>query len=182
MADYPNQVTFRFVEVELLDDLRQLGFVEGDVMAAKTEHDRHQVMDICEDGNIDMVRRVMNRAFAECVELCYPYSKIPMSESDLTDIDDVLYNGSPNYGPLKPVTQYVMELNLPNEFSETTVKLIEAYIHEYLICSVMCYWMSIVKPEAEAHWKEKVEAAGQSIRSSLNSRCGRVRRPLTPFG
>lgn len=138
-------------------------------MEVNTEHDRHQVFDICEDGNVDRVTRVLDLAFAQCVELCYPYSKVPVANE--TILDDTL-----EYREV-----YEMKLLVPTDFSYTTVELLRRLIHELLVYKVMADWMSLTKPSSKSNWQEKIENTEQEITSMLNARIGRVRRTLTPF-
>jgi len=154
---------------ELLYDCKNYAYIEGDVKKVQDEHERHQVIDIGEEGNVDRVTRVLNLSFAQCVELCYPYSKETVDEETVGD--DVL---------TEPVA-YVMKLLVPDDFSKTTVELLKHLIHELMIYKVMADWMSITNPESTAAWKEKAEAIEQEIRTNLNSRVGRVRRTQTPF-
>lgn len=162
-------VTLTFKREELLYDCKNLGYIEGDVMRTQDEHDRHQVMDIGEDGNVDRVTRILDLAIAQCVEMCYPYSKLPVE--DVTEMDDTLTE----------TNAYVVQLLVPDDFSQTTVTLLERLIHELLVCRVMADWMSITKPESKANWEGKIEGLEAEILGNLNSRCGRVRRTQTPF-
>lgn len=162
-------VTLLFKREELLYDCKNGAFIEGDVMEVNTEHDRHQVFDICEDGNVDRVTRVLDLAFAQCVELCYPYSKVPVANE--TILDDTL-----EYREV-----YEMKLLVPTDFSYTTVELLRRLIHELLVYKVMADWMSLTKPSSKSNWQEKIENTEQEITSMLNARIGRVRRTLTPF-
>ena len=59
-------VRLTFKREELLYDIRNNAYVEGDVMQVNDAHDRHQVQDIGEEGNIDRVTRVLDLAHAEC--------------------------------------------------------------------------------------------------------------------
>lgn len=79
-------VKMTFKREELLYDIRNNAYVEGDVMQVKTEHDRHQVQDIGEDGNIDRVTRVLDLAHAECEEALFPYTKENLEQE--TEMDD----------------------------------------------------------------------------------------------
>lgn len=162
-------VTLTFKREELLYDCKNLGYVEGDVMRTQDEHDRHQVMDIGEDGNVDRVTRILDLGIAHCVELLYPYSKVPVE--DETYMDDTL----------EDTDEYIVQLLVPDDFSQTTVTLLERLIHELLVDMVMADWMSITKPESKANWQEKIEQVETEIRTNLNGRCGRVRRTQTPF-
>lgn len=160
-----------FEREELLYDIRNLAYVEGDTMGEDKEHSRHQVTDICEEGNIDRVLRVIGTAFSECVETLYPYTKEALCglNSWHTDI------------PQTDCTEYSIPLDVPTGFSGTTLRLLEKLVHEYMVSRALADWMSIVKPEAEERWTRKYEAIRGKIRSCLTSRSGRTRRRMRPF-
>lgn len=175
--DGTKTVTLQFLRNELLYDIGQYGYVEGDVMKASggqkelehLDHGKHQTQDILEDGNVDMVTRHLDLALAHCRELLFPYSKSPVA--DYTEMDDVLTDTS----------YYTIELNVPGDFSQTTVDLLEQLIHNLLVYYALWGWLSITKPEAAGKWLEQVNAMEGEIKSSLARRCGRTRRPLRPF-
>lgn len=163
-------VTLIFKRPELIYDAENYSFVEGDIMKADDDHARHQVFDIGQTGNIDRVTRVLNLAHAECIEMLFPYtkSKIPDIQEPITD-------------ELTVPEAYDIELTLPEDFSLTTVKLLEHLIHEYLVCRVLADWMSITNPSSEANWQRKFESLRNKIQTSLMSRTGRKRRKCKPF-
>ena len=183
-------VKLTFKREELLYDIRNNAYVEGDVMQAKTEHDRHQVQDIGEDGNIDRVTRVLDLAHAECAEALFPYTKENVEqETEMDDTptyvepveetpDEEFTNEIPD---AKPTGDYVIRLLVPDEYSKTTVRLIVRYIHEYMVCRVLADWLSITNPPATANWKEKQDEALEGMKEAVNFRTGRVRRTQTPF-
>ena len=164
------EATLSFKRAELLYDAGNYSFVEADIMPIDDEHRRHQVADICQEGNIDRVTRVLNTAYAECVEMLYPYTKeeIPDEPEALDDI-------------LKEPETYEIKLTLPETFSLTTLRMLEPLIHEYLVCRVLADWMSITNPESEAKWEKKFAALRNKIRTTLMSRTGKTRRKLKPW-
>lgn len=159
-----------FRRAELLYDVENYSFVEGDIMQEDDEHAKHQVIDIGQEGNVDRVTRVLNLAHSECVEMLYPYTKteIPDEQEALDDVLD-----SPE--------EYAIELTLPVSFSLSTLKLLKHLIHEYLVCRVLSDWMSITNPKSQANWEEKMNILKTKIQTSLVSRSGKVRRKLHPF-
>ena len=163
------KITLRFKREELLYDCKNYAYVEGDVMKTDDAHDRHQVQDIAEVGNVDRLTRVFDLAIAECVEFCYPYSKVDVEDN--TDMNDVLEN----------TEEYVVNLMVPDDFSQTTATLLERYIHEFLVCRALGDWFSITYPDKSATWLAKAEDAQEQITYNLNHRIGRVRRTQTPF-
>ena len=167
--DLTKVVLLRFKREELLYDIGNYSYVEGDIMLTRDEHERHQVIDVVEDGNVDRVSRVLDLAFAQCVELCYPYSKVAIEDG--TELDDTKSEPS----------VYELRLRLPDGFSQTTVTLLEKLIHELLVYKVMADWMSITKPTSKQNWEEKIQEIEGQVIGTLNCRRGRVRRTQTPF-
>ena len=152
-------LTLVFKRKELLYDVENYSFVEGDIMQAEDEHASHQVFDIGQEGNVDRVTRVLNLTHAECVEMLYPYTKEEISDEHET-LDDILV--APE--------EYHIALTLPENFSLSTVKLLKHLIHEYLICKVLADWMSITNPSIRV-----------KIQTALMSRKGKIKRKLKPF-
>lgn len=163
--------TLTFYREQLLYDCRQATYVVGDVLKVEEPHDRHQIQDIGEKGNVDLVTRWLDLAMAECVEACYPYSKNPVEDG--AQKDDVLVD----------TNAYQLTLYLPDDFSDTTVQLIERRIHELLVCRVLAYWLAMTHPDKNeaAMWQAKAEDALSGVKDALNARIGRLRRPLRPF-
>ena len=170
--DFPifsKQATLRFERQELLDDIKNYAYIEGDTMKRDEPHDKHQVFDICEEGNIDRVTRVLDLTFAQCVELCFPYAKREVKEKTSRD-DELEYED-----------EYVMKLSLPDSFSETTVDLLEKLIHEYMVYRVMEDWMGFTKPESMELWMMKADKLEVEIKRALKSRCKAFVRKIHPF-
>lgn len=162
-------VTLTFNRENLLYDIKNYAFVEGDIMNVDDENTRHQVIDIAEDGNIDRVTRVLDLAHAECVEFMYPYTKEPCVDEQTTNND------------LVETPQYVIEMLVHEDFSQTTIDLLAKLIHEYMICRVLGDWFRITYPANQSGWELKAEDIKHQIRTRLHARCGRVRRTQTPF-
>lgn len=163
------KVRLEFKRCELLYDVGNYAFVEGDLMKVESEHDRHQTIDVVEDGNVDRVTRVLNLAHAECVELLFPYSKRPLAAEEVRD--DVL----------REPEVYVVELWVPWDFSQTSVDLLSPLIHEYLVYRVLEDWLSITHPESAPNWGNKLADVRGKVRKCLATGRGRVRRGLSPF-
>lgn len=166
---FRKEVTLRFEREELLYDVKNYCYIEGDTMERNDEHAKHQVFDVGERGNVDRVTRVLDLAFAQCVELCYPYTKKELCHHSSRDDE------------LEEEDEYVMKMKVPDGFSDTTVTLLEKLIHELLVYKVMKDWMSLTKPESKAAWDERIVDTEQEVLSMLNARIGRVRRTQTPF-
>lgn len=153
----------------LLYDIENYAFVEGDVMQAQTEHERHQVIDIGQDGNIDRVTRILDLTHTECVEFLYPYTKVPCDELEWRD------------DSFAERHEYHIWMLVPLDFSQSTVNLLTRLIHEYMVCRVLADWMSITNPASKTNWEDKIASIKEQIRARMHARCGRVRRTQTPF-
>lgn len=162
------EATLHFVREQLLYDVANLGYVEGDVMSEEVQHPRHQTQDIAQSGNVDRVTRVLDLAHADCVEALYSYTKRDVEESELDDV-------------LTEPEEYVIQLFLPKDFSQTTLNLIAKSVHEYMVACVMADWLSITNPQASAKWAEKAAALMEAIKNRMNHRAGTTRRRMSPF-
>lgn len=162
-------VTLTFSRENLLYDIKNYAWVEGDIMNVDNENTRHQVIDIAEEGNVDRVTRMLDLAHAECVEFMYPYTKESCADEQTTNNN------------LTETPQYVIEMLVHEDFSQTTIDLLAKLIHEYMICRVLGDWFRITYPTNQSGWELKAEDIKQQIRTRLHARCGRVRRTQTPF-
>ncbi len=165
-------MTLTFLREQLLYDIKNLAYVEGDVLSDEAQHSKHQVQDIGEEGNVDRVTRMLDLALAHCVEALYPFSKVDV-ESGVV-LDDTLTE----------TPTYTVELLVPDDFSDTTAKYLEQLIHNLLVYLVLADWMSIANvanPKSAANWAAKAQDLEDEIKSKLNARTGRVRKFQSPF-
>lgn len=163
------KVTLKFGRDQLLYDISNYAFVEGDIMGEDAEHAKHQVKDIAEEGNVDRVTRVLNLAHDECVEQLYPYTKEEVTDGET--IDDAL---------IAP-EEYVITMQVPDGFAKSTLRLVRTLVHEYMVCRVLQDWLSITFPNSAPNWEQKVVALKKKMKTSLMSRRYAIRRKLNPF-
>ena len=170
--DRTKTVVLQFLRNELLNDLDQYGFVEGDVQRADADHlkeGKHQTQDITQDGNVDLVTRWLNLKLAWCKEALFPYTKNPVMDNVV--LDDVL-----------DATQtYSIAMTVPADFSDTTAEYLEQLIHNLLVWWVLYHWLSITKPEGAEKWLAAVKGAEDDIKGALARLCGKVYRRMSPF-
>lgn len=150
---------------DLLYDIMNLAYVEGDIMGDDEQHVKHTVQDIGEKGNVDRVTRVLDRAHGECEELLFPLTRRGI---DRECIDSRLVERE----------VYGIVLNVPDDFSQTTANLLQKLVHDYMVCSVIADWVSITNPKKAPVWQEKMESLRVAIqRKPMMSRERRRIRP-----
>lgn len=163
------RVEIRLKRTELLYDIANIAFVEGDVLPQDMQHQKHQVQDITMKGNIDRVTRIMDIVFEECIQLLYPFTKEAVLEDIVTD--DIL----------KESDVYVIKMSIPDNFANGTVNLLTKLIHEFIVARVLWDWFLIVNVEKAGAWEIRANKAKENIKSCIKKRMGKVKRPLTPF-
>ncbi len=156
------KVTLNFMRSQLLYDIKNNAYVESHVMAPDTEHAKHMVADVGEEGNVDRVTRVLDLGISMCREMLYPWAKKEIHKTEFND-------------ELKEREQYKIVMNVPSTMSQTTLTLVERLIHEYLVCRGVADWLSITNPQKAETWLAKAAEAETSIRTSIQSRMERVR-------
>ena len=165
-------MTLTFLREQLLYDIKNIAYVAGDVLPDEAQDSKHQVQDIGEDGNVDRVTRMLDLALARCREKLYSYTKREVTSG--TVLNDVLTD----------TDTYTIEMLVPDDFSDTTVKYLEQLIHNLLVYYVLADWMSIANvanPNSAASWAAKAQDVEEEMKNNLNARIGRVRKSQTPF-
>ncbi len=161
-------VSLKFLRSQLLYDIRNYAFIEGDVMGDDKQHAQHVLIDIGEDGNVDRVSRILAVVHSAVIELLYPWTK---SEPVEEEIDNIL--SAPD--------EYVVELHVPEGVSRTTMQLLSRLIHEYMVYSVLADWLSITNPDAAANWAAKAEAVAAEITRAKSCHKGVFTRNTHPW-
>ena len=127
------------------------------------------VSDLCADGNIDHVERVLRLTFNGIVELLYQATKASLSELppaadgdgyELQEECDCVCDG-------EKVFSIEMQVGA---MSATTINYLYDLIKEVLIGSVIADWLTIVAPDLATIWQSKVNAAQEEISSAINRR------------
>ena len=77
------KVTLTFKRDQLLYDIKNYAYVESHVMPPDTEHAKHMVADVGEEGNVDRVTRVLDLGVSMCRELLYPWAKKDIVNTEL---------------------------------------------------------------------------------------------------
>lgn len=161
-------VEFTFLRSALDYDISNYCSVEADLLGDNDEHARHQVYDVCEDGNRDRVSRVLQLAHRECIQMLYPYCDTPVKPQYYDNLID-------------ESDEYVIRITFPKDFNDSSVKLLKEMLHEYMVCRVVADWLSIVKPSSQANWEDKLSQLRTKIPISLTSRMGSIRRKMSVF-
>ena len=170
--DYSKQAVLVFSREQLLYDIKNIAYVEADVMSAEDEHQRHQVFDIAEDGNVDRVTRVMDLAVDKCREILFPLTKTVVDEVESRDDN------------LKVTAVYYIYLSLPQSFSKTTLDYLSKLIHELIVYTVLVDWLSITditNESAYQKWANKLSDVVTEIGRAKSTKIRRARRTQTPF-
>lgn len=159
----------KFLRTELFYDIANYAYIESDVVRTDDEHVRHTIADVVEDGNVDRIVRMLDLYFSEVQELLYPYTKRDVPVSVVMD------------NALRIPESYILRMTIPDGMAESTLNLLRAQIHEYLVCRALTEWMSISNLPVAEVWQSKAELARTSINRYKNGRRGRVRRPSHPW-
>lgn len=161
-------VRLTFLRSQLLYDIKNYAYVEADVMGEEKQHARHVLAEIGEEGNVDRVSRILAVVHTAVIEMLFPYTK---AESIEEEIDNCLH--APE--------EYVVELNVPNTMSRTTMHHLSKLIHEFMVYCVLADWLGITNPRAAANWSAKAEAIKGEIEEVKNLRRKTFTRACSPW-
>lgn len=163
------QIEIILYRKSLLYDISNIAYIVADSAPDLDEKTRSVITDICEEGNVDRVTRIMNRAYNDLLNRLYAYTKERVLEEN--KIND-LFSES---------LEYKIQMMVPEDFSKTTVSALSEYLHEYIVDVVLVEWLSITKKDEVGIWQEKADAVLGRARSMINDRVGAIKRNLSVF-
>lgn len=163
-----SKYTLRYSRAQLLYDIQNYAYIEGDTLGDEGGELTHKIQDVCEDGNADRVERVIELGVAKACDLLYPYVKQEAQGGVIDNAPD-------------GKDEYTIELELREGTSRTSVNLLSKVLHEYIVCRVLADWLSIVRPDKAGVWAAKAAEAESEVRMSLNWRMGELRRRPWPL-
>lgn len=162
-------IKLSFLRDELIDDITNIAFVEGDVIPNQTENNRHQTIDIAEDENINRVTRILNLVFAEIVETLFPLTNEAVGQ-DYSSNDE-----------LTETSSYDLYMNVKDNFSLTTINYLKNLIHELMVARVLAEWLSITDRDAAEKWQIKSNDVKDKIISASRRTIERVHLKMQPW-
>ena len=176
----------RILKKALLYDIANMAFTIADC-GDPANHSLHRVRDICEDGNIDRVSRILALAYANLLAALLPILKAPPkpgrdSDSHKKDCpgDEETERSRDYYfffrknGAMKFILTKERELK------------IKEFAHEYMVCMVLADWLGVTLPEAADVWKFRAKGALEALKEEsanmVRSASGAsLKRRLSPF-
>ncbi|MCD8266834.1 MAG: protein-export chaperone SecB [Prevotellaceae bacterium] len=165
-------VTLTFLAPELLYDIAQWAYIEGDLMNDQGDktplHAKHETQDAIQDGNVELVSRSLTRSFAECLNMLYPYAREAVEDGYTRD----------DY--LRRKQKYTAALTVPPCYSDSTVELLERLVHDYMVFKALWQLTSLTDPDKAGQWQEKWEEAEERINDAKYMNYTALRRPYYP--
>lgn len=159
----------------LLFDIANMAYTVADT-GEENRHTLHRVRDICEEGNIYRVSRVLGLAYSEILSALSPLitsTKFDPNRDNSSDPHDYLISFRKE-GWLKFALT-----------KERQLRIKEA-AHEYMVCRVLADWLAITLPEAADVWKFRTDSAMESLKEVVaailsSSLTASFTRRISPF-
>lgn len=142
----------------LLYDIANIAYTVADT-GEHNRHTLHRVRDICQDGNIDRVARVLGLAYANILTVL-----LPVLDRPKTDI-----NRDSSASPHDYEICFRNDRTLKYLLTKERQLKIKESAHEYMVCMVLADWLGITLPEAADVWKYKAECALEAIADTVAS-------------
>ena len=164
-----------FLRTQLLDDNKNTAYIISRSWSQVTgteERDVSWLTDICEDGNIERVTRILNLVFRFLEMKLYKFSAVPAPDDSY--LDDTY--GEPE--------KYTMYLKIPDDFAKVSVQLAKNLIHEIMVYRVLWEWCSLTHHTEGMSWMgEKVEKLLEELHSAINkTNAGYIFRKASGLG
>lgn len=154
---------------ELLYDIANCGYMYGSTIGDDGVKVRDVVQGITDEGNVDMVTRLLDLGFAQMNELLYPFTK---EAAESGSADDTL----------KETEKYQMKLELPEGVSKTSVALMITLAHDFLVNFVLARYFGLLGMDKSASYHMMMaNVSADDLRSAALRQSAKLRRTLRPF-
>lgn len=162
----------------LLYDISNLAYMIADT-GETGNHTLHRVRDICQDGNIDRVSRILGLAYSRILAALSPLIISPELDPDIdysVEVRDYEINFKDDNS-----LKYCPPPEIKLKIKETA--------HEYMVSLVLADWLGSTLPPAADVWKEKAlfhmqtlkDMADEVSSAAVESFTAGFRRKLSPF-
>lgn len=168
---HTTRVTIRLKTDNLLYDIAQAGFLSSETVARlqDSQHVKHRMKDIVEDGNVDIVIRELDNAYTHSMlQLSFLAPPSPREE-EITMTDD--------YNDYRESYDYTILINY--EHARFLAEHLTSLLHDYLVSSAICRYISVVADtshSSEFYTQREEDAIGEIIAMLSMYDC---ERPIT---
>lgn len=154
---------------ELVTDISQQCLLIGKAIE-RQGRDAHDVKDIEDDNNREIMLNLVSRYFYDAVNMLSPYSKVPIKDNSVigNEPDDA--------------DKYTMILQFHAERSQTTILHLRRLIHDYIVNNCVYKWVSKTAPDYPMNiYLQDITDTQDAINNALAAPyTGQV--SITPYG
>lgn len=138
----------------LLYDISNLAYLIADT-GEDGRHTLHRVRDICEDGNIDRISRLLGLAFTEILDILKP-----IVESPAMDV---------NHDFTAVPRDYEIKFRKETKLSSVVRMRIKETAREYMVSRVLADWLSLTLPETAETCKTRLGLSMQLLKETAEA-------------
>ncbi|MCF0203266.1 MAG: hypothetical protein HUK08_07875 [Bacteroidaceae bacterium] len=123
---------------------------------------RDTLRDITEDGNRDIITRLVHRLMFGVYDLLFPFAKEPIEPQKFTEL-----RGRDNIQ--RDVEAFIISLDFPFERSEISLKQLKENVHSYVVYKCVAEWMALAMPDNSQWqiWEQKANETRDIVVTSL---------------
>lgn len=164
----------KILKKSLIYDIENMAYVIAD------NHDHsdnaiHRLRDICQDGNIDRVSRILGLAYSRLLTILFPILSPP------------LFDVNRDYSQIPHDYEFRFRTDRQLRFLLTKERQfhIKEAAHEYMVAMVLADWLEVTMPQAADVWKFKAENALSTLTDTMleisSSGACAFRRKISPI-
>ena len=171
MAEQKYIKTIVLLTEELMQDIRNSGFIQSGAVVSENVKDKNRLTDVTEFNNVEAVTRFIDLAVGEETMFLFPYSK-GWSKEHPTIVTDKYCE--------KDLYKIVLAFDHDN-LPQVAFKHLRTLCHEYIVARVMYLYTNIAFPEMSETWMVKADELKHGILDSIKLGQKPRLRKLYPF-
>lgn len=165
------RVMMELMKSELVYDVANTTYTFADALSVDDAHEKHNIIDVAQDGNRDKLARILDEAVEDCRETLYSLGKGHVGGSwyETDEWEDCV--GSPT----NDEESYYLKMFAPRYFSTQSLHTMTVYAHNYIVNKAVFDWLMVVYPKGAEQFKVLAEDTKEKLLRSANRGSSQIR-------
>lgn len=166
-----HRVMMELQKKELVYDVANTTYTFADALSVEDVHEKHNIMDVAQEGNRDKLARILDEAVEDCREVLYSLGKghVDGSWYETNEWEDCV--GSPT----NDEESYYLKMFAPRSFSPSSLHTLTVYAHNYIVNKSVSDWLAIVYPKGAEQFLVLAEEKKDKLLHAANRGSGQLR-------
>ena len=167
------RIVVELLKEELYGDIESAAYIYADSLPVDEKeggHEKHNIYDIIQEGNIQTTARLLDQAIEDCKETLFALTKHKLHGSEFDTNEWRIMTGS----PVNDQDAYYLAMIVPDDIPDGTAHTLMTYAHKYIVNKVLEQYLIIVHPDGAERFAALALDAEERMERAVQKSTGNV--------